>query len=83
VQLTLFHSDEVLNDDYSLMDVAYITAWNAVSILSITVRKLAVLKVCGYLINNLLHLLHFAFFLVPHTELLTVLQKISGLKALK
>jgi len=44
---------------------------------------MAVLKVCGYLINNLLHLLHFAFFLVPHTELLTVLQKISGLKALK
>jgi len=31
LQLTLFHSDEILDDDYSLMDVAYITAWNAVS----------------------------------------------------
>ena len=31
VQLTLFHSDEVLNDDYTVMDVAYITAWSAVS----------------------------------------------------
>jgi len=27
----LFHSDEILDDDYTLMDVAYITAWNAVS----------------------------------------------------
>jgi len=31
LQLTLFHSDEILDDDYTLMDVAYITAWNAVS----------------------------------------------------
>ena len=36
IQLTLFHSDEVLDDDYTLMDVAYITAWNAVSIASIS-----------------------------------------------
>jgi len=31
MQLTLFHSDEILDDEYTLMDVAYITAWNAVS----------------------------------------------------
>jgi len=42
VQLTLFHSDEVLDDDYTLTDVAYITAWNAVSMKCILSTKLEV-----------------------------------------
>jgi len=44
----LFHSDEVLDDDYTLMDVAYITAWNAVSK---AVCKSTVLQHCDIFCN--------------------------------
>ena len=39
MQLTLFHSDEILDDEYTLMDVAYITAWNAVSIYEVATHE--------------------------------------------
>jgi len=56
VQLTLFHSDEVLDDDYTLTDVAYITAWNAVSIKCILSTKL---RVCDIFLRNQFYILYY------------------------